>query len=160
MLTAQDYHWRPPDLLCSCKHVQASLKKYNKADLRSVWAPSPRGGVGSLIPAVTFLSVSHSFATAALWGTCAVELDSTSGAPTGTWKGNQLSKLLLRRQGTQGIPTEEVDVESTWWVHPMNNSIRVTMEHGLPFPVPENLPDLGIEPWSPALWADALPSEP
>lgn len=48
MLTAQDYHWRPPDLLCSCKHVQGSLKKYNKADLKSVWAPSPRGGVGSL----------------------------------------------------------------------------------------------------------------
>ena len=45
MLTAQDYYWRPPGLLCSRKHVQASLKKYNKADLRSVWTPSLRGGV-------------------------------------------------------------------------------------------------------------------
>ena len=31
---------------------------------------------------------------------------------------------------------------------------------GLPFPSPENLPDLGIKPGSPALQADALPSEP
>ena len=31
---------------------------------------------------------------------------------------------------------------------------------GLPFPSPENLPDPGIEPGSPALQADALPSEP
>ena len=31
---------------------------------------------------------------------------------------------------------------------------------GLPFPSPGDLPDLGIEPGSPALEADALPSEP
>ena len=31
---------------------------------------------------------------------------------------------------------------------------------GLPFPHPEDLPDPGIEPRSPALQADALPSEP
>ena len=31
---------------------------------------------------------------------------------------------------------------------------------GLPFPSPGNLPNAGIEPGSPALWADALPSEP
>ena len=31
---------------------------------------------------------------------------------------------------------------------------------GLPFPSPGDLPDLGIEPRSPALQADALPSEP
>ena len=30
----------------------------------------------------------------------------------------------------------------------------------LPFPSPEDLPDPGIEPRSPALQADALPSEP
>ena len=29
----------------------------------------------------------------------------------------------------------------------------------LPFPSPGDLPDPGIEPGSPALWADALPSE-
>ena len=31
---------------------------------------------------------------------------------------------------------------------------------GLPFPTPGDLPDPGIEPRSPALWADSLPSEP
>ena len=31
---------------------------------------------------------------------------------------------------------------------------------GLPFPTPGNLPDLGIEPRSPALQADSLSSEP
>ena len=31
---------------------------------------------------------------------------------------------------------------------------------GLPFPSPGDLPNPGIEPGCPALWADALPSEP
>ena len=31
---------------------------------------------------------------------------------------------------------------------------------GLPFPSPGDLPNPGIEPGSPALWADALLSEP
>ena len=31
---------------------------------------------------------------------------------------------------------------------------------GLPFPSPEDLPNTGIEPGSPTLQADALPSEP
>ena len=31
---------------------------------------------------------------------------------------------------------------------------------GLPFPSPGDIPNAGIEPESPALWADSLPSEP
>ena len=31
---------------------------------------------------------------------------------------------------------------------------------GLPFPSPEDLPDSGIKPGSPALQADSVPSEP
>ena len=31
---------------------------------------------------------------------------------------------------------------------------------GLPFPAPGDLPDLGIEPRSPAMEADSLPTEP
>ena len=31
---------------------------------------------------------------------------------------------------------------------------------GLPFPSPGNLPNPGIEPWSPTLQVDSLPSEP
>ena len=30
---------------------------------------------------------------------------------------------------------------------------------GLPFPSPGDLPDLGVEPWSPALQADSLPTK-
>ena len=30
---------------------------------------------------------------------------------------------------------------------------------GLPFPFPGDLPNPGIEPWSPALQADSLPTE-
>ena len=37
---------------------------------------------------------------------------------------------------------------------------RQEYRSGLPFPSSEDLPNLGIEPRSPALQADALPSEP
>ena len=37
---------------------------------------------------------------------------------------------------------------------------RQEYQSGLPFPSPGDLPEPGIEPTSPALWADALPSEP
>ena len=37
---------------------------------------------------------------------------------------------------------------------------RQEYRSGLPFPFPADLPDPGIEPRSPTLWADALPSEP
>ena len=37
---------------------------------------------------------------------------------------------------------------------------RQEYQSGLPFPSPGELPDPGIEPGSPALWADALPPEP
>ena len=37
---------------------------------------------------------------------------------------------------------------------------RQEYRSGLPFPYPGDLPDLGMEPRSPALQADALPSEP
>ena len=37
---------------------------------------------------------------------------------------------------------------------------RLEYWSGLPFPFPGDLPDPGIEPGSPTLQADALPSEP
>ena len=37
---------------------------------------------------------------------------------------------------------------------------RQEFYRGVPFPSPGHLPDLGIEPGSPALQEDALPSEP
>ena len=42
---------------------------------------------------------------------------------------------------------------SVHWIH------QARIRSGLPFPSPENLPDPGIEPGSPALQADSLPFE-
>ena len=53
--------------------------------------------------------------------------------------------------------------------YPMDHSLPGSMVHGisrqeywnrLPFPSPGDLPNPGIEPGSPALQTDALPSEP
>ena len=53
---------------------------------------------------------------------------------------------------------------TTWTVaHQAPPSMEFSRQEywsGLPFPSPEDLPDPGIEPGSPALQADALPSEP
>ena len=46
-----------------------------------------------------------------------------------------------------------------WTVQSMEFS-RPEYWRGLPFPFPGDLPDSGIEPGSPELWADSLPSEP
>ena len=43
---------------------------------------------------------------------------------------------------------------------PSMGSSRQECWSGLPFPSPGDLPDPGIKPGSPALQADALPSEP
>ena len=43
---------------------------------------------------------------------------------------------------------------------PSMGSSRQEYQNGLPFPSPEDIPDPGIKPRSPALQADALPSEP
>ena len=52
--------------------------------------------------------------------------------------------------------------ETPWTVaHQTPPSRRFSRQEywsGLPFPSPGDLPDPGIEPWSPALQADALPS--
>ena len=48
----------------------------------------------------------------------------------------------------------------TYQVPPSMGFSRQKHWSGLPFPSPGDLPDPGIEPRSPALEADALPSEP
>ena len=42
----------------------------------------------------------------------------------------------------------------------VHGSLRQEYWSGFPFPSPGDLPNTGIEPGSPALQADALPSEP
>ena len=47
------------------------------------------------------------------------------------------------------------------WQHPLSMGFsKQDYWNGLPFPSPGDLPDPKIEPWSPALQADSLPSEP
>ncbi|XDA75514.1 hypothetical protein R6Z07F_005677 [Ovis aries] len=48
----------------------------------------------------------------------------------------------------------------TYQASPSMGFSRQEYWRGLPFPSPGGLPDPGIEPGSPALRADALPSEP
>ena len=54
--------------------------------------------------------------------------------------------------------------ETPWTVaHQAPPSVKFFRQEywsGLPFPSPGGLPDSGIEPGSPALQADGLPSEP
>ena len=65
-------------------------------------------------------------------------------------KQKSLSRVLLfatpRAVAYQAPPSMEFSREEYW--------------NGLPFPSPGDLPDSGIEPGTPALQADALPSEP
>ena len=47
------------------------------------------------------------------------------------------------------------------WTVPLSMGFsRQKYSSGLPFPPPRDLPDTGMEPWSPALQADSLLSEP
>ena len=62
-------------------------------------------------------------------------------------KVKSLSRVRLFATGAhQAPPSMEFSRQEYW--------------SGLPFPSPGDLPNLGIEPGSPALQADALPSEP
>ena len=55
-------------------------------------------------------------------------------------------------EGSMGGNYEKIKTKRKW------SLCRVWS--GLPFPSPEDLPHPGIEPWSPKLYADVLPSEP
>ena len=61
----------------------------------------------------------------------------------------------------QSCPTLYGPMDSTLRQAPPSMGFsRQEYWNGLSFPSPGNLPDPGIEPKSPALQADALPSEP
>ena len=83
------------------------------------------------------------------------------------------SSALQADSLTPEVPGSEVEVKSlsrvrlfaTPWTiaHQAPPSMEFSRQRywgGLPFPSPGDLPDPGIEPGSPALQADALPSEP
>ena len=60
----------------------------------------------------------------------------------------------------QSCPTLCDTMDVTYQAPPSMGFSRQECWSGLPFPSPGDLPDPGIEPRSPALQADALPSEP
>ena len=53
-----------------------------------------------------------------------------------------------------------VQLFATPWTVAHQEFSRQEYWSGLPFPSPGDLPNPGIEPWSPSLRADTLPSEP
>ena len=61
---------------------------------------------------------------------------------------------------TQSCPTLCDPMDVAHQVPPSMGFSRQEYWNGLPFPFPGDLPNPGIEPRSPALWADALLSEP
>ena len=76
-----------------------------------------------------------------------------------------LSHLILESERKKGKSLSHVRLFASPWTvaHQAPLSLGFSrQEHwsGLPFPSPGDLPNLGIEPGSPALQADALSSEP
>ena len=85
---------------------------------------------------------------------------------------NKMSSLLRHLLGPTAHISPKVEVKSLSCVHffvtpwtvahqasPSMGLSRQGYRSGLPFPSPGDLPDPGIEPGSPALQADGLPSE-
>ena len=77
--------------------------------------------------------------------------------------------MLLIGEVKPGVKESEVAQSCPTLCDPMGCSLQASLSmgfsrqeylSGLPFPSPGDLPDPGIEPRSPALQADALPSEP
>ena len=78
-------------------------------------------------------------------------------------KGSSLGQSELPGEGRihqfHHFPARDTVISKTGQV-PTLGADRQEYWSGLPFPSPGDLPDPGIEPRSPALQADALPSKP
>ena len=78
-------------------------------------------------------------------------------------KNSYFAKYLVRR-GVVKLLSRDRLFATPWTVAykapPSMGFSRQQYWSGLPFPSPGDLPDSGIEPGSPALQADALPSKP
>ena len=76
-----------------------------------------------------------------------------------------MDKFVMHCSIRSEISLSRVQLFATPWtvayhVPPSMGFSRQEYWSGFPFPSPEDLPDPGIEPESPAVLADALPSEP
>ena len=69
-------------------------------------------------------------------------------------------KVKVKVKSLSGVPLFVTPWTVAYQVPPFMGFSRQECWSGLPFPSPEDLPDPGIEPGSPTLQADALPSEP
>ena len=86
--------------------------------------------------------------------------------PGDLWDPRRLGQRLRCLVTPRKLPAGEIPLTLC---DPMDRSLPGSSVHGifrqeywsgLPFPSPGDLPDPVIEPGSPALWADTLPSEP
>ena len=80
-------------------------------------------------------------------------------------KDNEAMVLIVEMKKVKVKSLSRVQLFATPWTivyqaPPSMGFSRQECWSGLPFPSPGDLPDPGIEPGSPALQADALPSEP
>ena len=74
-----------------------------------------------------------------------------------------MSKLIEKKVKVKSlsyVPLFAIPWTVAYHAPPSMGFFRQEYWSGLPFPSPEDLPDPGIEPGSPALQTDALPSEP
>ena len=83
----------------------------------------------------------------------------------GSWYKKLTKQKSISLVGSYAYVLSHVQLTVTPWTvaHQAPLSVGILQARilgGLPFPPPGDLPDPGIEPRSPALLADALPSEP
>ena len=90
---------------------------------------------------------------------------STQGSNLGLPHCRQILYCLSHQEKAKVKSLSHVQLFATPWtvayqVSPSMGFSRQEYWSGLLFPSPGDLPNPGIEPWSPAVQADALPSEP
>ena len=89
-------------------------------------------------------------------------LRSAGVSDQGCFQRSLVSALELRKKESEVAQWKEVSSATPWTVayYPSMGFSRQEYWSGLPFPSPGDLPSPRIAPRSPALQADALPSEP
>ena len=115
------------------------------------------------------LSSKHKRGTAESWAKGQIRVDLGFGGSWREWQRSSKQRCPLEAwaEAEEGKVTSlsHVRLFATPWAvaHQASPSMGFSRQEywsGLPFPSPGDLPDPGIEPGSPALQADTLPSEP
>ena len=81
----------------------------------------------------------------------------------GATTGKKMLAILYSRTGQRSDPlSNSLQPHGLYVAHQASPSMEFSRQEywsGLPFPSPEELPNPGIEPWSPASQANSLPFE-